>query len=338
MTPPGGELTVLVLAAADDASLSRLSGLPPGVRTVIGQAPEDFGEALRTAEAIFHCSGGRKRLEPLLAQAPRVRWVHSRSAGVENILFPALVESEVVVTNARGAYSRSLAEWAMAAVLFFAKDLRRLVRSQGEGRWDVFEPEEVAGKTLGIVGYGDIGRAVARQARALGMSVLALRRRASAAGDGVAEEVAGKDGLVNLMRRSDYVVAATPLTPETRGLIGREAIAAMKPSAVFVNIGRGPVVDEAALVEALTARRIRGAALDVFEKEPLPEGHPLYKLDNVLLSPHSADNVPGWREARWTSSWSRCLATCAASPCATKWTSGTGTKTHPPQAVSASRR
>ena len=99
------------------------------------------------------------------------------------------------------------------------------------------------------------------------------------------------------MRRSDYVIVALPLTPETRGLISRDAIAAMKPTGVFVNIGRGPVVDEAALVEALTVRRIRGAALDVFEKEPLPEGHPLYKLDNVLLSPHSADNVPGWREA-----------------------------------------
>ena len=290
-------LTVLVLGAADDASLSRLAGLPPGVRTVIGQAPEDFGEALRSAEVVFHCAGGRKRLEPLLAQAPQVRWVHSRSAGVENILFPALVESPVVVTNARGAYSRSLAEWAMAGVLFFAKDLRRLVKSQGEGRWDVFEPEEVAGKTLGVVGYGDIGRAVARQARALGMSVLALRRRAGAAPDGVAEEVAGPDGLLDLMRRSDYVVAATPITPKTRGLIGRDAIAAMKPTAVFVNIGRGPVVDEGALVEALTARRIRGAALDVFEKEPLPDGHPLYALDNVLLSPHSADNVPGWRES-----------------------------------------
>ena len=166
MTPPDGELTVLVLAAADDASLSRLSGLPPGVRTVIGRRRRTSAKRCAPRRRSFIARA--EAAGAALAQAPRVRWVHSRSAGVENILFPALVESEVVVTNARGAYSRSLAEWAMAAVLFFAKDLRRLVKSQGEGRWDVFEPEEVAGKTLGIVGYGDIGRAVARQARASG--------------------------------------------------------------------------------------------------------------------------------------------------------------------------
>lgn len=295
MSPRSEELTILVLASPDDTSLGRLDALPPGVRTVMGQQPEDFGEALGVAEVIFHCSGGRKRLQPLLARAPRVRWVHSRSAGVENILFPALVEAPVAVTNARGAYSRSLAEWAMAGVLFFAKDLRRLLRSQAEGRWDVFEPEEIAGRTLGIVGYGDIGRAVARYARALGMNVLALRRRPER--DELAHEVVGPGGLNELMRRSDYVVVAAPITPDTRGLVGREAIAAMKPSGVLVNIGRGPVVDEAALVEALTARRIRGAALDVYEQEPLPAGHPLYSLDNVLLSPHCADNVPGWRES-----------------------------------------
>jgi phosphoglycerate dehydrogenase-like enzyme len=292
--PP--RLTVLVLATPDDPSLGRLEALPADVRVVVGQAPEDFGDALAAAEVVLHCAGGRKRLEPLLARAPRVLWVHSRSAGVEGLLFPALVESPVVLTNARGAYSRSLAEWVMAAVLFFAKDLRRLVRRQAEGKWDPFEPEEIAGRTLGIVGYGDIGRAVARQARSFGMSVLALRRRPPAEKDDLAAEVVGHDGLVTLMRRSDYVVLAMPITPQTRGLVGREAIAAMKASAVLVNVGRGPVLDEAALVEALTARRIRGAALDVFDKEPLPEGHPFYRLDNVLLSPHAADQVAGWRE------------------------------------------
>ena len=295
MTAPS-ELTLLVLATPDDPSLERLAALPAGVRVVTGQAPDDFGDALSAAEVVLHCSGGRKRLEPLLARAPRVRWVHSRSAGVENVLHPALVEGPIVLTNARGAYSRSLAEWVMAAVLFFAKDLRRLVRRQAEGRWDPFEPEEIAGRTLGIVGYGDIGRAVARQARAFAMEVLALRRRPGAEADELAGAVVGHDGLIAVMRRADYVVVAAPITPETRGLVGREAIAAMKASAVLVNVGRGPVVDEAALVEALSSRRIRGAALDVFEKEPLPEGHPLYRLDNVLLSPHSADQVAGWRE------------------------------------------
>ncbi|HVR71638.1 MAG TPA: D-2-hydroxyacid dehydrogenase [Vicinamibacteria bacterium] len=290
-----GELNVLVLAPPDDTSVRRLAALPPGVRTVLGQTPPEFGEAAATAEVILHCSGGRPRLEPLLARAPRVRWVHSCSAGVEGLLFPALVDGPVVLTNARGAYSRSLAEWSLAAVLFFAKDLRRLLRSQAEGRWDPFDPEEVAGRTLGIVGYGDIGRAVARYARALGLRVVALRRRPER--DPLADEVVGPGGLLDLMRRSDYVVVAAPITAQTRGLVSRQAIEAMKPSAVLVNVGRGPVVDEAALLDALTARRIRGAALDVFEQEPLPAGHPFYGLDNVLLSPHSADHVAGWREA-----------------------------------------
>jgi phosphoglycerate dehydrogenase-like enzyme len=291
-----GELTVLVLAAPDDPSLRRLEALPAGVRVVVGREPADFGAALRRAEVVLHCSGGRKRLEPLLAAAPRVRWVHSRSAGVENILFPALVNGELQLTNARGAYSRSLAEWVIASVLFFAKDLRRLVRSQAEGRWDPFDPEEVAGRRLGIVGYGDIGRAVARQARALGMTVSALRRRAATGGDGLADEVLGPERLLDLVGRSDYLVVAAPITADTRGLVGRAAIAAMKPTAVLVNVGRGPVVDEPALIEALSERRIRGAALDVFDQEPLPAGHPFYRLDNVLLSPHSADQVAGWRE------------------------------------------
>lgn len=294
MSPRSEELTILVLASPDDTSLERLDALPPGVRTVMGQQPEDFGEALGVAEVIFHCSGGRKRLQPLLARAPRVRWVHSRSAGVENILFPALVEAPVAVTNARGAYSRSLAEWAMAGVLFFAKDLRRLLRSQAEGRWDVFEPEEVAGRTLGIVGYGDIGRAIAERARGFGMKVTGVRRRP--APDALCEEVLGQDALSTVMARSDYVVVTLPLTPDTRGLVSADHIAAMKNDAVFINIGRGPVVDEAALVTALEAGRLRGAALDVFDQEPLPPEHPFYRMGNVLLSPHTADRVPGWRE------------------------------------------
>jgi len=294
VSAPLDALTVLVLTAPDDTSVRRLEALPPGVRTVLGRSPQDFGDAAGEAEVVLHCSGGRKRLEPLLAHTPRVRWVHSCSAGVEGLLFPGLVDAPVVLTNSRGAYSRSLAEWSLAAVLFFAKDLRRLLRSQAEGRWDPFDPEEVSGRTVGIVGYGDIGRAVARQARALGMRVLALRRRPEK--DELADEVVGPESLLDLMRRSDYVVVTAPLTPDTRGLVSPAAIAAMNPSAVLINIGRGPVVHEAALVEALTARRIRGAALDVFDQEPLPAGHPFYRLDNVLLSPHSADHVPGWRE------------------------------------------
>jgi phosphoglycerate dehydrogenase-like enzyme len=148
---------------------------------------------------------------------------------------------------------------------------------------------------VGILGYGDIGRAVAARLRPLGVNVLALRRRPGLSReDALASEMLPPDRLLEMMARADDVVVALPLTPETRGLVGREAIAAMKRTAVFVNVGRGPTVDEGALVQALEAGRLRGAALDVFEAEPLPAESPLWRLPNVLLSPHCADHVPGW--------------------------------------------
>ena len=213
---------------------------------------------------------------------------------MDTLLFPELVESPIVLTNARRVYSRSLAEWVMGAVLYFAKDFRRLIAQQRAERWEQFDARMAEGAVLGIVGYGDIGRTIAERASAFGMKVHAVRRAPSP--DALCERVVGPSALHEVLAASDYVVVATPLTPETRGLIGAAEFAAMKAEAVFMNVGRGPVVDEAALVEALRAGRLRGAALDVFEREPLAPGHPLYGLENVLLSPHSADHVAGWRE------------------------------------------
>ena len=286
--------TLWVLARARDAGLKKLERVPPGVRLVVGDTPEAF-DGQPPADAIFVCSMGRELLRSVLPKAPTARWVHSRSAGIEGIVFPGLAESGVTVTNGRGVFSPSLAEWVIGAILYFAKDFRRLVESQRAGKWDPFPPEMVQGRWMGMVGYGDIGRAVATRARSLGMRVRALRRSAGApAGDPVPDEVLPPDRLCDLMATSDDVVVATPLTAETRGLIGEREIRAMKPTGVLINVGRGAVVQERPLVDALRARAIRGAALDVFETEPLPAGHPFYALDNVLLSPHSADQVPGW--------------------------------------------
>jgi phosphoglycerate dehydrogenase-like enzyme len=199
------------------------------------------------------------------------------------------------VTNGRGAYSPALAEFVVGALLFFAKDFRRLVAQQEAGIWQTFDSERLEGRTVGIVGYGDIGRAAASRLKPLGTKVLALRRRPElSAGDPLVDDFLPPERLLDLVARSDDVVVAMPLTPEARGFVGRQALAAMKRTAVLVNVGRGPVVDEAALAEALEAGRIRGAALDVFETEPLPAASPLWRLPNVLLSPHCADHVPGW--------------------------------------------
>ncbi len=158
--------------------------------------------------------------------------------------------------------------------------------------WEIFTTEELQGRTLGVVGYGGIGRAAAERARAFGMKVLALRRRPELFGDDPLVDQTFDNAHINdLLAASDYVMVAAPLTPETRGLVGREQIEAMKPNAVIINVGRGAIIDEAALIEALQNDRIRGAALDVFTVEPLPVGHAFYRLKNVLLSPHTADHV-----------------------------------------------
>jgi phosphoglycerate dehydrogenase-like enzyme len=289
-----GPLVVWVIARPDDPGLRVLEPPPDGVRFVVGWEPEAFDGA-PAPDALLDCWGGPTRLVAALRKAPGVRWVHARSAGLDRVLVPEVVAHPAVVTNGRGAFSPALAEFALAAVLFFAKDLGRLLAQQAAGAWEPFDTERLEGRTVGIVGYGDIGRAVASRVRPLGTKVLALRRRPEvAAGDPLVDEVLPPDRLLELMARADDVVVALPLTPATRGFVGREAIAAMKPAGVLVNVGRGPVVDERSLVEALEQRRIRGAALDVFETEPLPAESPLWRLPNVLLSPHCADHVSGW--------------------------------------------
>jgi phosphoglycerate dehydrogenase-like enzyme len=287
---------LLILAHADDASARALpERLPPGVEAVAGGTAAEVRAAAAEAEAVYYCSGGQGLLRELWPSLGRLRWLHSRPAGVDRLLFPELVDSAVTLTNSRGVFSRALAEWVLAAVLFFAKDLARLRRSQAERRWDPFAPELLQGRTAALLGLGDIGRTCARLLRAAGMRTLGLRRTA-AAGDPDVDELLPPGRLLELMARADVLVVSLPLTPETRGRVGAAEIAALRRQAVLINVGRGAVVDEGALVRALRAGALRGAALDVFEQEPLPAGHPFYELGSVLLSPHSADQVAGWKE------------------------------------------
>jgi phosphoglycerate dehydrogenase-like enzyme len=276
--------TILVLADPTDPLLAMLETLPDSTRIAVGNRAEAFADAAPTADVILNWTGSRDLLRQVWSMAPRVRWLHSRSAGLDELLFPELAESPVVLTNARGVFSEILGEFAIAAVLFFAKGLRRMVRSQEAGVWDQFDTVEVASQTMGVIGMGDIGKAVARRAEAMGMHVVGLRR------------ADGPERRRDLLARSDYVVLSAPLTPETRGIVGEAELRAMKPTAILINVGRGPLVDEVALVAALREKRIGGAALDVFDEEPLPAGHPFYALDNVLLSPHSADHTPDWKQ------------------------------------------
>jgi phosphoglycerate dehydrogenase-like enzyme len=289
------ELTIVVIANPADRSLAQLERLPDPVRITVGLSAEAHFDAAPHADIVL-CSGtARATLQELWPRFGRLKWIHALAAGLDGLLFPELVESGIPLTCSRGVFARSLGEFAVAGMLFFAKDLRRLVRQQGAGRWEQFDVEELHGRVLGIVGYGEIGRAAAARAKAFGMKIHALRRNpGKSAGDEVVDRQFAPAELEELIAGSDYLLAAAPLTPETRGLIGGRELALMKSTGVIINLGRGPVIDEAALIEALSGKRIRGAVLDVFDQEPLPEGHPFYSLENVLLSPHSADHTATW--------------------------------------------
>jgi phosphoglycerate dehydrogenase-like enzyme len=290
-------ITVLVLSDPADRQLAMLEDLPGSSSIAVGNRVEAFERLAPEARVIFNWSGSRELVQQVWKMTPRAQWVHSRAAGLDGLLFPELVESPALLTNGRGVFSQSLGEFVIASALFFAKDFRRMLRNQAAGVWAPFDVEEVSGQTMGIVGYGDIGRACARRARDMGMKVLAVRRRPELSnGDELVSRIYPFDRMLDMLPECDYVVAAAPLTPETRHLISDAALAAMKKTAVVMNVGRGPVIDEGALIRALETGRIRGAALDVFETEPLPASSPLYKLENVLLSPHCADHTADWLE------------------------------------------
>ena len=286
------ENPVLVLTSENDPQLAMLNEVP---HTVCGDVAACV-QATEDATAILLWSGARKLLREVFSICRKVRWIHSRAAGLDSLLFPELVDSPILLTNGSGVFSASLGEFVLAAILYFAKDLRQMSRNQAAELWKPFDIQEVAGQTVGIVGYGDIGRAVASRVHAMGMHILATKRHVAGSTDPLVDHFYGPEELREMIALCDYIVVTAPLTAETRHMISDAEFAVMKPTVVVINVGRGPVIDEAALLRTLTTQRIKGAGLDVFEHEPLPAGHPLYKLENVLLSPHCADHTADWQD------------------------------------------
>jgi len=288
--------TILILGDPAEPQVAALKKSLAGAKTIFGNTAGEFVRVAEEARVLFLWSGPLAMFQKVFGMCPNLVWVHARSAGLDKVLFPELVESSVTLTNGTGVFSAALGEFALGAILYFAKDFRRMIRNQKAGVWEAFDVLPIAGATVGIIGYGDIGRAVAARVRAMGMKVLALKRHAPAGGDSDAlvERTYGPERRLEMLSCCDYVVVATPLTSETRGMIGEAELGAMKTTAVVINVGRGPVIHEEALIRALSSGRIKGAALDVFDHEPLPQGHPFYKMENVLLSPHCADHTPDW--------------------------------------------
>jgi phosphoglycerate dehydrogenase-like enzyme len=249
-------------------------------------------ELLDRAEVLFGIPGeSPEELARVVREHSGVRWIQAMYAGAgQQVRAAGLTPEElerVAVTTTSGVHAGPLAEFAMLGLLTFTKDLPRLLRDKRRRHWDHYPMRELAGQTLLVVGLGEIGMEVARQASCLGMRVLGVRRRRGRRPKWVAEVHATTD-LPELLPRADAVVVSLPGTPATEGLFDRELIGRMRPGAIFVNVGRGTVVDEGALTEALLAGHLAGAALDVFATEPLPLDSALWDLPNVLLSPHTA--------------------------------------------------
>ena len=252
-----------------------------------------------------------------LGRATRLRWIHSTAASVTGVLFPELVASDVVVTNARGLHADAMAEHALAMMLAFARKLHHARDAQRVREWTQApqweEPPAIgslAGATLGLVGLGAVGSAIAVRARAMGMRVIAVRVH-PAPEPAPADEQWHVSRLRELLPRVDWLVLAAPHTPDTVRLIGREELQLMRPSARLMNLGRGALVNEAALIDALRTRRIAGAALDVFEEEPLPRTSPFWDLPEVILTPHTSGLGPHYWEravAQFTANLRRFIA------------------------------
>ncbi len=261
--------------------------------------PVDTLEALAAEIGAATAFVGFTFPEPLFAQAKQLRWIHSASAGIEANLFPALVESDVILTNSTGLHEICIPEHVLALLFAFARNLTAAFRLKQERRWDRIEPlrhggiREISGANLAILGAGPIGVALAGKAAALGLHVRVLRRRAGKPVAG-AEQVVGPEALHGLLGWAHYVVLAVPLTAQTRHLIGASELRAMRSDAILINIARGDVVDQAALVDALRAGTIAGAGLDVATPEPLPPEDPLWELPNVILTPHISGYLRGY--------------------------------------------
>jgi len=259
------------------------------------QARRALHAALAEAEVLFTLSLVPADLPSL---APHLRWLQLTTAGADRLLNSAVLKSGVTITTASGIHAAPVGEYVLGVMVMLAKGWPALFRAQGRREWARITPQELEGKTVAVVGMGNVGQEVARLAKALNMRVLGVRRSGASleSGDYVADEIVGPLELLSVLSRSDFVVICLPLTEETHHLVGELALRAMKPTAYLINVSRGAVVDEAALLRALTEGWIAGAGLDVFETEPLPEKSWLWQLNNVIISPHLAGETPSYNE------------------------------------------
>ena len=290
---PGGvpaaiALTPILSARYRQVHLQRIGEAAPGARLVSVSLEGLADGPLDDVEVLLRGPLPATVFDRLIARCPRLVWVHSATAGVERVLTPAAAERGVVITNARGVFSAPIAEYVLMMILAVIRRLPQLLELQREHTWQPLEAIEMRDVTVGVVGLGSIGSEVARLASAFGARVVATRRRASGAPEPDGVEVLPADGLPELLAQSDFVVLALPLTPQTESLFDAAMLARMKPGSWLINVARGRLVDERALLRALREGPMRGAVLDAFRDEPLPPDSPLYDVPNLIVTPHTS--------------------------------------------------
>jgi len=278
-------------------------GLPDGMQALKSHANVQLAEdaaslrdAIPGAEILCVTDFRTDAVSEAWPAADKLKWIHATSAGVDALLIPPVRESDIPVTNARGVFDLCIAEYVLGQIISFCKDFNGNLRYQQARQWVHRETEPVAGRSVLVVGAGSIGRQIARLCKAVGMVADGVGRRARP-GDETFGAIYAQADLLSILPDYDFVVIAAPLTAQTEGLFGRAEFKAMHPSSRLINIGRGPIVETSALVAALEKGHIDGAALDVFEQEPLPADHPLWGFDNVHISAHMAGDFYGWKTA-----------------------------------------
>jgi phosphoglycerate dehydrogenase-like enzyme len=287
-----GRRPVIVVLCDQTSERPRFDGLDVEFRYCVA---DGLAEAVRGARALVLWDFFSSAVRDVWRDADALEWIHVTAAGVDTLLFDELRDSDVVVTNAHGVFDRPIAEYVLGAVIAQAKDSRNSFDLQHRHEWQHRETRSIAGARALVVGTGGIGREIARMLGAAGMEVRGAGRRAAADDADFGVVVASED-LATEAAWCDHLVLAAPLTPATRGLVDAAVLSAMKPDAHLVNVGRGALVDESALVSALIERSIGGATLDVFDIEPLPIDHPLWEAPNVTITAHMSGDVVGWRD------------------------------------------
>jgi phosphoglycerate dehydrogenase-like enzyme len=303
---------VLTQSPLPDPLIERLRAVSPRLQVEHRAAGsiDELGDALAEVEVLYTTG-----MLPAPERVPNLRWVQGHFAGVDGVIgHPTVQQAHVTLTTSSGVHASNMGEYVLMMMLAFAHRLPRMLEHQARGewtskRWEMFVPRELRDSTLGIVGYGSIGREVARLARTFGTRVLAAKRDPARHGDegwqlegtgdptgDYVERFYAPSALDEMLPECDFVLLIVPLTPETRHLIGPDQLRQMKRDAVLINVARGGVVDEQALIDALQNGVIGGAALDVFSREPLPADSPLWKLPNVILSPHVSGFTPHYDE------------------------------------------